>query len=269
MCLLPLLIHTAICRIKLVAAAVQKKWGKQPRPPAVLLCVANHLALPCVHAITSIGWTCHRVPRLRHIDRAAHILGASAVITDWIPAAGKRASGATSGTLPVILVGPPQHEAVALATGAVLFIPAPIDAPTLIRGLSRIIQGPMNPRSDMVYRMASDPNGLWLDPLTAQIRVGDKWLALPPRQFCILHELTRSPGKLLTTERLCSGLTGTQPMTPGALTICVSRLRKCLRDAGVPDCIETVHRLGYRYAITAAPSLRTALVPARTGARGK
>lgn len=269
MCFLPFFIHTAICRARLVVAAIQRKWGQPPRSPAVLLCVANNLAPPCAHAITSIGGTCHRVLRPRYIDRAAHILRASAVITDRVPAVDGRAPGAATGALPVVFVGSPQHGAAALAAGALLFIPAPIEIPILVRGLSQIIQGPMNPDADTVPRMPPDPNGLWLDPLTAQIRVGDKRLALSPRQFCVLHELARSPGKLLTTERLCSGLTGTQPMTPGALIICVSRLRKRLRDAGLPDCIETVHRLGYRYAVSATPSLYPALVPARAGVRGK
>ncbi len=269
MCLLPLFIHTAICRIKLVAAAIQKKRGQRPARPVVLLCVANRLALPCVHAVTSIGWTCHRIPGLRYIDRAAHALGASAVITDRIPAVSPRPSGPTSGTLPVILIGPPQHAAMALVAGAALFVPVPINVPDMVRGLSQIIQAPTDLSKDAGLPPAPDPNGLWIDPLIAQIRVGDKRLALSPRQFCILHELARSPGKLLTTERLCSGLTGTQPMTPGALTICVSRLRKRLRDAGLPDCIETVHRLGYRYAIAAAPPMSPGLVPARASVRRK
>ncbi len=87
---------------------------------------------------------------------------------------------------------------------------------------------------------------------TAQVRVGDRPLVLSPRHFSVLHELTRSPGRLLTTERLCSGINGIRPMTPAALAVCVSRLRKLLRDAGAPDCIETVHCLGYRYTLSAA-----------------
>lgn len=250
MCLLPLFVHTAVCQLKLAVSAVQKRLRKTPRPPAVLICVAHPLARPCVHAITSAGWTCHRVPRLRYIDRAARALDASAVVTDRILSVAGRPEGPVSGLLPLVILGPPRRAADALKAGAALFVPVPIDGPTLVQGLARIIQHPAQEQ----VRPGADANGLWFDPLTTQVRVNDTPLVLSPRHFCVLHELIRSPGRLLTTERLCSGVTGTRPMTSAALAICISRLRKLLRDAGAPDCIETVHCLGYRY-VTVTPAL--------------
>ncbi|WP_298135222.1 winged helix-turn-helix domain-containing protein [Acidiferrobacter sp.] len=265
MCLLPLFVHTVFSQMKLAVSAVQRRLGKKaPRPPAILICVANPHALPCVHAITGAGWTCHRVPRLRYIDRAARALDAAAVVTDRIASVPDRSSGPVSGTLPLVLLGPPRRAADALKAGAALFVPVPIDGPALVAGLSRIIQHPARDEP----KTGVDENGLWLDALTAQVRVGDTPIALSPRHFCVLHELVRNPGKLLTTERLCSGLTGVRPMTPAALTICISRLRKLLRDAGAPDCIETVHCLGYRYIVAAAPlaaPLPAAIPAARHG----
>ncbi|RCN58294.1 winged helix-turn-helix domain-containing protein [Acidiferrobacter thiooxydans] len=248
MCLLPLFVHTAVCQLKLALSAIQKKFRSAPRPPAVLLCVSNPLAPACVHAIMSAGWTCHRVPRLRYVDRAARALDASAVVTDRIASVAGWPPGQTSGPLPFVLLGPPRREADALNAGAALFVPVPIDTQTLIQGLSRIVNSPALKEP----RVAADANGLWLDARTAQVRVGDRPLVLSPRHFSVLHELTRSPGRLLTTERLCSGINGIRPMTPAALAVCVSRLRKLLRDAGAPDCIETVHCLGYRYTLSAA-----------------
>ena len=249
MCLLPLFVHTAICQLKLAISAIQKKFRNGPRPPAVLLCVANPIALPCVQAITGAGWTCHRVPRLRYVDRAARALDARVVVTDRIASVAGRSPGQAPDPLAFVLLGPPRREADALNAGATLFVPMPIDTQALIQGLSRIINSPV-PKEP---RVAADANGLWLDPRTAQVRVGDRPLVLSPRHFSVLHELTRSPGRLLTTERLCSGIGDIRPMTPAALAVCVSRLRKLLRDAGAPDCIETVHCLGYRYTLLELP----------------
>ena len=260
MCLLPLFVHTAVCQLKLAISAIQKKFRNGPRPPAVLLCVANPLALSCVHAITNAGWTCHRVPRLRYVGRAARALDAAVVVTDRIASVAARPRGETPDLLPFVLLGPPRRQADALAAGATLFVPVPLDGPALIQGLARIINSP----APQGPRTAADANGLWLDPLTTQVRVGDTPLALSPRHFSVLLELVRSPGKLLTTERLCSGIGNIRPMTPAALAVCVSRLRKLLRDAGAPDCIETVHCLGYRYTLLELP-LAPAVAMARHG----
>ena len=257
MCFLPLFLHTAICQLKLAASAIQKRLRKAPARPAILVCVTNHFAVPCARAITRAGWICHRIPRLCSVDRAARALDASAVITDRIPSSNGRTAGPVFGVVPVVMLGPPSLEADALAAGAALFVPLPIDPPGLIQGLSQIIQG----FARESRKVEGDPNGLWLDPRTAQARVGDAPLALSPRHFCVLHELARHPGRLLTTERLCTGITGIRPMTPGALAVCVSRLRKLLRSAGAPDCIETVHCFGYRYIIAASPLVPTATTP--------
>ncbi len=245
MCFLPLLVHTAICQFKLAISAIQKRMGKAPRPPAVLICAADPLASRCAKAITEAGWACHRLPGLRYVERAAHALSAAAVVTDRITTLAGRHPQGVSGRLPVVLLGPARREAAAFHVGAALFVPLPLYPQTLIRGLSRIIH--VAAREETLED--ADANGLWLDPLTAQARIGDTPLVLSPRHFCVLHELARTPGALLTTERLCSGLTGIRPMTPAALAVCVSRLRKVLRVAGAPDCIETVHRLGYRYTV--------------------
>ena len=247
MCFLPLLVHTAICQFKLALSALQKRMGKASRPPAVLICAANRLAVGCVEAITGAGWAGHRVPGLRYLDRAAYALSAVAVVTDRITALAARHSSGAWGHLPVALLGPARRETAAFHGGAALFVPLPLHPPTLILGLSRIIQVPG--REEVIED--ADGNGLWLDPVTAQAWVGHTPLVLSPRHFCVLHELARVPGKLLSAEQLCSGYTGIHSMTPAALAVCVSRLRKVLRAAGAPDCIETVYRLGYRYTVPA------------------
>lgn len=245
MWLLPLFLHTTIFRIKLAASAIQKKFRKEEDSPAILLCMTDRLAVSCVGALTAAGWACHRVPSLRYVDRAARVLGPRAIITDRMTPANERPFGPVPTTLPIVFVGRPRRERCALQAGAALFIPVPIDVPVLIQGLSRIRLSPSAPDSEI----AADPNGLWLDPNTAQARVGMTPLILSRRHFGVLYELARNPGKLLTTERLCSGLIGIDPMTPGALMTCIWRLRRILCAAGAPDCIETVHHLGYRYAL--------------------
>ncbi len=241
MCFLPLLVHTAICQFKLALSALQKRMGKASRPPAVLVCAAHALAARCVEAITDAGWTGHRVPGLRYVDRAAYALSAVAVVTDRIAA--RHPHGAWP--VPVVALGPARRAPAAFHGGATLFVPLPLHPSALILGLSRLI--PVSGRDEALE--GADANGLWLDPLTAQARLGDTPLVLSPRHFCVLHALASAPGRLLSAEQLCSGVTGMHAMTPAALAVCVSRLRKVLREAGAPGCIETVYRLGYRYTI--------------------
>ncbi len=265
MWLLPLFLHTTVYRIKLAASAIYKKFGNEPDLPVVLLCVENRLALPCVGALTSTGWACHRVPCLRYVDRATRVLGARAIITDRMTSANKRPFGPIPDTLPIVFMGRARRETDALEAGAALFLPIPIDVPALIQGLAKIRQRPISEK----WATGIDSNGLWLDPLTARARVGATPLALSRRHFRVLYELVCNPGKLLTTERLCSGLAGLESMTPGALMTCIWRLRRILRTAGAPDCIETVHHLGYRYALSTTQVSYSSLAPVHTASGHK
>ena len=248
MCLLPFFLHTAIFRIKLAVSAIRKKFGDESDQPIALLCATNRLAATCASAFESAGWVCHRIPCLRYADRAARCLEARAIISDRITLASTKPFGTAQGALPIVFVGRPSREKEARKAGATFYLPVPVNTEALIEVLSTI----KNSSISQPPKTESDPNGLWLDPLTAWARVGATSLALSRRHFVVLYEFIRNPGKLLTTERLCYGLADIEPMTPSTLMTCIWRLRKILRAAGAPDCIETVHHLGYRYAIGAS-----------------
>lgn len=265
MWLLPLFLHTTVYRIKLAASAFPKKFRHESGPPVVLLCAENRLARLCSGAVASAGWACHRVPCLRYVDRAARVLGARAIITDRIMPAHERPFGPVPRTLPIVFVGRAWRETDALEAGAALFLSIPIDVPSLIQGLSRVAQPPISQE----WAQGPDPNGLYLDPATASARVGSAPLALSRRHFHVLYELVRNPGKLMTTERLCSGLADMEPMTPAALITCIWRLRKILHAAGVSDCIETVHHIGYRYATSSSQGKHSDLASRQESLRYK
>ncbi len=260
MFLLPFYLHTAIFRIKLAISAIRKKFDDEPDRPVVLLCATNRLALTCATALESAGWACHRVPCLRYVDRAARCLEARAIISDRFTLASTKPFGTAEGILPIVFIGRLSRETEARKAGATLFLPIPVNTAALIEALSRIKQSPISQQP----KTAPDPNGLWLDPFTAWARVGATPLALSRRDFFVLYEFTSNPGKCLTTERLCSGLADIEPITPGALMTCIWRLRKILRAAGAPDCIETVHHLGYRYVIRANQSTSSSPAPLHT-----
>lgn len=260
MCLLPFFLHTAIFRLKLAVSAIRKKFGDEPDRPVVLLCATNRLALTCTTTLEGAGWACHRIPCLRYVDRAARVLEARALISDRMTLASTKPFGTVQGTLPIVFMGRPGREAGARQAGATLFLPIPIDTAALVEGLSRMKQNPISQQLEA----GADPNGLWLDPVTVWARVGTTPLALSRRHFFVLYELVSNPGKLLTTERLCSSLANIEPMPRGALMTCIWRLRKILRAAGAPDCIETVHHLGYRYAISTSQAARLSRAPLAT-----
>lgn len=74
-------------------------------------------------------------------------------------------------------------------------------------------------------------------------------VSLTPKVFDTLEALVRQAGRLVTKEELLAAIWPDTTVEEANLTVNVSALRKLLTIEGVPTCIETVPRRGYRFAL--------------------
>jgi DNA-binding response OmpR family regulator len=77
--------------------------------------------------------------------------------------------------------------------------------------------------------------------------VGDRDLSLTTREFALLHYFMVHAGEVLPAERLLDHVwdENIDPFT-NTVRVTVSKLRRKLESAGLPDAIETIVGSGYR-----------------------
>jgi TolB-like protein/DNA-binding winged helix-turn-helix (wHTH) protein/Tfp pilus assembly protein PilF len=103
--------------------------------------------------------------------------------------------------------------------------------------------------------------GFELDPANELLRKGGVAVKLPPQPFKVLTMLARRPGQLVTREELYRAIWGDETVVDfeRGLNTCMRQIRTTLgEEAGSPQFIETVPRLGYRFV---APVDLTASTP--------
>jgi DNA-binding winged helix-turn-helix (wHTH) protein len=87
-----------------------------------------------------------------------------------------------------------------------------------------------------------------LDIANATLQRGKQAIVLAPKAFNVLRYLVEHAGQLVTKDDLWQAVWSEVSVTDAALTVCMSEIRKALRDdAKKPRYLETVHRLGYRF----------------------
>ena len=84
-------------------------------------------------------------------------------------------------------------------------------------------------------------------PARRQVTSGGREVPLTSREFDILETLVRQRGRVLTRRQLLLSVWGSDDEAAiGSLEVLIARLRRKLADAGAPDAIRTVRRVGYR-----------------------
>ena len=92
---------------------------------------------------------------------------------------------------------------------------------------------------------------LLLDRQARQVQVAGVALALPAREYEVLHELLSPPGRTVSKKDLSDKLSGfDDSLNDNALEAFISRLRKKLAGSGAS--IRTLRGLGYRIEEDAA-----------------
>jgi DNA-binding response OmpR family regulator len=85
-----------------------------------------------------------------------------------------------------------------------------------------------------------------LDVTRRQARVGSRVVSLSDREFCVLHQLVRNAGEVVTRDSIMSVVWGRScDPRSNVVDVCVRRLR---RKLGGEALIETVRHEGYRLA---------------------
>ena len=92
--------------------------------------------------------------------------------------------------------------------------------------------------------------GFELDPANELLRKGGVVVKLPPQPFKVLTIFAGRPGELVTREELYRAIWGSETVVDfeRGLNTCMRQIRTALgEEAGSPQYIETVPRLGYRF----------------------
>ncbi len=103
--------------------------------------------------------------------------------------------------------------------------------------------------------------GFDLDAANELLRNEGVVVKLPPQPFKVLAMLASRPGQLVRREELCRAIWGDETVVDfeRGLNTCMRQIRTALgEEAGSPQFIETVPRLGYRFV---APVDLTAVAP--------
>ena len=88
---------------------------------------------------------------------------------------------------------------------------------------------------------------LRLDPGTCEVTYRGEAIALSPKEYGLLEFFLRHPRRLFSRGQLLEQLWGLEDMPEEATVKAHIRgMRKKLKEAGVPEVIETVYGLGYR-----------------------
>ena len=87
---------------------------------------------------------------------------------------------------------------------------------------------------------------LVLDPMTREVRRGDRVFALRPKEFALLAYLLRHPRQVLPRARLLEGVWGAAfDGTNSVLDVYIRYLRAKTEAGGEPRLIQTVRGVGY------------------------
>jgi DNA-binding response OmpR family regulator/HPt (histidine-containing phosphotransfer) domain-containing protein len=103
---------------------------------------------------------------------------------------------------------------------------------------------------------------LQLDPATREVRYGDRWLNLSPKEYGLLELFLRNPQRIFSASLLLERLWGFEEV-PGEETVRthIKRLRQKLKRAGATEVIRNIYGMGYRLNVreaVAAPEAEVA-----------
>lgn len=153
-----------------------------------------------------------------------------------------------SSSIPVIMLSARSDEADivhALSIGADDYITKPFSPRTLIARIRALLR-----RSADANITELAVGAATLDIERHALRIGATQVPLTPLETNVLRQLFRTPGRLVTTERLASeawGRAGSEERH--ALKQVVYRLRRKLEHlTTIPDLVETTRGAGYRWS---------------------
>lgn len=148
--------------------------------------------------------------------------------------------------LPVIMVTARSEEEdriLGLDVGADDYITKPF----AVRELKSRIQAVL--RRTMPDEQPIQIAGLFLDPVSQRVKVGEASLDLPPTEFRLLHYFMSHPDRVFSRSQLLDQVWGTQVYVEDrTVDVHIRRLRKNLEQFKLDNLVQTVHGRGYRFS---------------------
>jgi two-component system phosphate regulon response regulator PhoB len=148
--------------------------------------------------------------------------------------------------LPVIMVTARTEEedrVLGLDVGADDYITKPF----AVRELKSRIQAVL--RRTMPDEQPVQIAGLFLDPVSQRVKVGETELDLPPTEFRLLHYFMSHPDRVFSRSQLLDQVWGTQVyVEERTVDVHIRRLRKNLQAFQLDNLVQTVHGRGYRFS---------------------
>ena len=155
--------------------------------------------------------------------------------------------------LPVIFVTARRREldeALGLELGGDDYITKPFDFNVLVAHIKAVLRrfertASTQPASNKEPLVVGD---LVVDPTSHTVSLADKPVALPPREFDLLHALALQPGRVFTVDELLGAVWGAEFIgQPQVVYVHIRWLREKLeRSPNHPSRIVTVRGVGYK-----------------------
>jgi DNA-binding response OmpR family regulator len=156
------------------------------------------------------------------------------------------------GHIPVILLTARADEVdrvVGLELGADDYVVKPFSPRELAARVRNVLRRTTTPPAPAASE-AIEVDGLRIDPVTREVHVDGRLVALTPKEFDLLLTLARSPRRVFTRRQLLADVWDSAPeyQDPATVTVHVGRLRQKLEaDPEDPRWITTARGVGYRF----------------------
>jgi two-component system phosphate regulon response regulator PhoB len=148
--------------------------------------------------------------------------------------------------LPVIMVTAKSEEEdriLGLDVGADDYITKPF----AVRELKSRMQAVL--RRTMPAEQPLQIAGLYLDPISQRVKVGEESLDLTPTEFRLLHYFMGHPDRVFSRSQLLDQAWGSQVyVEERTVDVHIRRLRKNLEAFGLDKLVQTVQGRGYRFS---------------------
>lgn len=152
-----------------------------------------------------------------------------------------RASGLATPVLIVTARGELEDRVGGLDTGADDYVTKPFEMNELLARCRALVRRPHDTLNAILR--AGD---VALDTVARSVQVNGRDAEFGRRETDVLEVLLRRPGRVVTHENLQERIYGFgEEVTPNALEVAVSRIRKKLADAGSALMVHTVRGVGY------------------------